>query len=70
VLVVSGGDVVKGRSTRLSWNFFDKDLPIAIAGLLRSQWSLDVFVWFALVHAPWVFSPSSWACGSPFASPV
>jgi hypothetical protein len=39
----------KARSTRFGWNFFDKDLPVAIAGLLQSWWSLDMFIWFALV---------------------
>lgn len=33
--------VVKARSTRLGWNFFDKNLPIVVAGLLRSWWSFD-----------------------------
>jgi hypothetical protein len=45
VLVVSSGDVVKARSTRLGWKFFN-----AVAGLLRSRWSLDVSMWFAPVR--------------------
>jgi hypothetical protein len=50
VLVVSGGDVIKARSTRLGCNFFNKDLLVAVAGLFRSWWSLDIFVWFAHVR--------------------
>jgi hypothetical protein len=46
VLVVSGRDAVKTRSTRLGWNFFDKDLPVAVVGLLQSRWSLDISVWY------------------------
>jgi len=36
VLVVSCRDVVKARSTKLGWNFSDKDLSVAVAGLLWS----------------------------------
>jgi hypothetical protein len=45
VLVVSGGDVVKTRSTRHDWNFFNP-----VAGLLWSWWSLDMSMWFAPVR--------------------
>lgn len=46
----SGRDVVKARFTRFGWNFFDKDLSIAVAGLLRSWWSFGESVSFAPVR--------------------
>jgi hypothetical protein len=75
VLVVSCRDVVKARSTRLGWNFSDKDLSVVVAGLLWSWWSFEEPMRFVLVltrdqHAPRVLYPWSCACGSPFTSPV
>jgi hypothetical protein len=62
VLVVSCRDVVKARSTRIGWNFSDKDLSVVVAGLLWSWWSFEEPVRFVLVltrdqHAPRVLYP-------------
>jgi len=72
---ISGIGVFIVRSILLGWFFFDKNLPVVVAGLFRSGWSLIETVRFAsvrrLTHTRWGVSCFCFcACGLWLASLV